>query len=148
MKNTGRPSEDIFDAAWAFLGKAAHVYVFTDASAATGLNKTRTFIPAQPSDRIVTFEGAIHFAEVKSTSTEVERFEFKLLKKTQRAFATQILTAGGAYFVYMHFIQTDEWFKIPYSLIETYKNNDKSSIPKSVLIQMGLQWKTAYFSMM
>lgn len=148
MKNTGGPSEEFFDKAHLLYGKRAHVFTFTDAARATGMNGKRVYIECQPSDRLVTIDGIIHYAEVKSTVTEVERFEFKLLKKTQRAFATQILTAGGPYFVYMHFVLSNEWFKIPYKMIEYYKDLGKSSIPKSVLIEKGLQWNfpTTIFS--
>lgn len=140
-KNTGKPSEKIFDDYWTLKGKAAHVFAFTDASKATGQNRRVVHIDAQPADRLVTENGAIHYAEVKSTATEVDRFEFKLLKKTQRAFAKMIRAAGGPYYVYMHFIQTDEWFRIPYDLIEFYRDCGKSSIPKQELVNKGLQWR-------
>lgn len=117
MKNTGRPSEDIFDSAWFRLGKAAHVFQFTDAAKATGRNQRVTYIPPQPCDRLITFEGETFFAEVKST-VDKNRFHASLIRATQRGFAGQILAAGGRYDIFVHSIAHDRWYRVPYQALE------------------------------
>ena len=142
MKNTGKPSEEEFEIFWARLGKRAYVYTFVDSSRATGRNKGKglVMIDPQPADRLGSFDGVIHFAEVKSTALVTDRFDFKLLQRSQTSAARQVLAAGCPYFVYMHFIVTDEWFRIPYQVIDWYKSIGKSSIPKVDLIEKGLRW--------
>ena len=117
MKNTGRKSEDIFDEAWKRLGKVAHVFTFTDASKATGLNGRKTLIAAQPSDRLVTYQGKTFYAEIKSTWDET-CFQFSLLRPTQGAYAAAIIAAGGVYDVFIHALATDLWYRVPYPVIK------------------------------
>lgn len=119
MKNTGRPSEDIFDASWQRLGKQAHVFVFTDAAKASGLNNRRTTIGAQPSDRLLTYQGKTIYAEIKST-TDPEAFRFSLLRKTQGSYAAAILAAGGTYDLFIHALTTNQWYRVPYQVIKSH----------------------------
>lgn len=125
-KNTGKPSEETFDKFWAKLGKKAFVFKFTDASEARGMNKRTVNIKAQPSDRLITFQGVTWYAEVKSTIDE-KRFNFSLLRTTQGSYAAQVEAAGGMYLVYIHSIATDIWYCVPYSTIRWAKENNKSS---------------------
>lgn len=128
MRNTGKPSEEEFDKAWARLGKKAHVFTPTDAAKATGLNKKKTQIEAQPSDRIVTHAGRTFYAEIKSTIDEA-RFEFSLLRKTQSAHAAGVLAAGGTYDVFVHALAYDRWYRVPYQAIQLAKGAGRGSIP-------------------
>src|SRR5690606_30854623 len=131
MKNTGKPSEETFDRHFTRLGKRAYVHAFTDASEVNGMNKGRgriTNVKAQPADRLVVLDGEMFFAEVKSSVTTDERFDFKLLRTTQGSAAAQALAAGGQYWIYYHHIRTDEWFRFPYSLVAQVKLDGKSSI--------------------
>ena len=127
IKNTGKPSEKLFDDAWKRLGKVAHVFAFTDASEATGTNKRRTHIKAQPSDRLVTFRGVTWFAEVKSTVHET-RFDFSLLRTTQGAYAAMIIAAGGVYYAYVHRLATDVWYRLSYQEIQAVKDAGRASL--------------------
>lgn len=131
-KNTGKPSEKIFDDAFQVLGKRAYVFTFTDASEATGMNRATgraTNIKPQPSDRLVTVDRRTYYAEVKSSVSKDDRFDFKLLRSTQGMYAAQIIAAGGEYLVFYHHLSTDEWFCFPYSLVRGTKDQGKSSIP-------------------
>jgi penicillin-binding protein-related factor A (putative recombinase) len=131
-KNTGKPSEAIFDNHWKKYGKRAFLFKFTDASEATGLNKRVTAIKAQPCDRIVVLDGRTSFCEVKSTHHET-LFEFNLLKPKQSAYAKMILAAGGKYQVYVHRLKTDEWYYVPYQYIASVKEIGRASIPWSLM---------------
>ena len=136
MKNTGKPSEQDFDDHFTRLGKRAYVHAFTDAAEVNGMNKGRkriTNVKAQPADRLVVLDGEMFFAEVKSSVSVDDRFDFKLLRKTQGAAAAQAIAAGGAYWIYYHHINTGEWFRFPYSLVAAVKADGRSSIPLDFL---------------
>lgn len=128
MKNTGKPSEQIFDDAWRLLGKRAHVFKFTDSAEATGTNRRVTAVKAQPSDRLVTFNGETWYAEIKSTWDE-RNFPFSLLRPKQGAYAAGVIAAGGTYIVYVHSLVLNRWFAVPYQLIRAVKDAGRASIP-------------------
>lgn len=127
MRNTGKPSETNFLKIWRRVGKSAHVFKFTDASEATGQNGRVTAIKAQPSDWLITYKGHTWYAETKST-TDVKKFAFSLLRKTQSAFAKMILAAGGEYIVYVHRLATDQWYAVPYDHIDCLREAGKGSM--------------------
>lgn len=126
MQNTGKPSEEAFDTAWDMLGKRAHVFKFTDTAEARGMNRGKVMIKAQPSDRLLTYQGVISYAEIKST-TDPDTFSFGLLRKTQSAYAAFILGAGGPYDVYLHRLAFDRWYRIPYAVIKAAKEAGRGS---------------------
>lgn len=126
MKNTGKKSEEIFEDHWGRIGKTAYAFRFTDAAEATGTNKRRTTIKAQPSDYIVTYLGKTFYAEVKSTVHE-RLFPFSMLRKTQSAYAKFVLAAGGDYLVYVHSLHHDKWFCVPYIFINYIKGLGRAS---------------------
>lgn len=128
MKNTGKPSEKIFDDYWRTRGKVAFNFAFADSSSLTGLNGKMVQALAQPSDRLVIHDGKVEFAEIKSTQDDTA-FRFSLLRKKQSAFAAFILAAGGTYSVYVHRLLTDEWFRVPYQIINIVKEQGSQSIP-------------------
>lgn len=129
MKNTGRPSEDIFDAHFLLMGKRAYVHVFTDSAEVRGMNKKAVMVKAQPADRLVVCDGEMFLAEVKSSVSSYDRFDFKLLRTGQGSAAAQTEAAGGKYLIYYHHLSTNEWFCFPYNLVRAAKALDKSSIP-------------------
>lgn len=126
-KNTGKPSEKLFDEAFTRMGKQAFVFKFTDAAEARGTNKKPVIIKAQPSDRIVTLNGHTFYAEIKST-THATRFDFSLLRQTQGAYARMIEAAGGSYDIFIHALLPNVWFRIPYSLVWATKAAGRSSL--------------------
>ena len=108
-------AEDDFDDYFKRKGKRAFVFKFPDAAEIYGrvgkIGQTR----AVPSDRIVTCEGETYFAEVKSTEDPL-RFKRSLLRKSQSAFATQIISAGGQYLVFVKALATNQWYVMPYNV--------------------------------
>lgn len=127
MRNTGKPSEQIFDDAWKRLGKKAYVFTFTDTARARGRSKSMVTIEAQPADRLLVYEGEISFAEIKSTTDE-RAFRFSLLRKSQSFAAAATMAAGGRYDVFLHALAYDRWYRIPYRVIAEAKASGKGSI--------------------
>jgi penicillin-binding protein-related factor A (putative recombinase) len=110
MKNTGKPTEALFEGSITALGKEGYFYRIKDAAAIRGITgKVGAGIDATPSDYICAVKGQTFFCEVKSTQHET-LFEFKMFRKGQNSHATRIMTAGGNYLVVIHRTLTDEWY--------------------------------------
>lgn len=127
-KNTGKPSEEIFEKSYDSLGKRAYYCRLVDAAEVKGRTGRMGHVRPQPSDYILVVDGKTSFAEVKSTHNETS-FPFSLLRTKQSAAARMILGAGGSYFVYLHDINRDRWFRVPYDVIQITKDHGKASIP-------------------
>lgn len=120
-KNTGKPTEALFESSILALGKQGYFYRIKDAAAIKGLTgSVGAGIDATPSDYICAVLGKTFFAEVKSTQHET-LFEFKLLKKGQNAHGARIVAAGGGYLVFVHRMLTDDWYVIPMSAIRAHE---------------------------
>lgn len=126
-KNTGKTSENLFETYLNALGKRVYFYRVADAAEIQGRTGTIGTVRPTPSDYIVTFNGTTSYNEVKSTQNKTS-FPFSLIKKGQNAAAKQVLAAGGEYFVFVHSLILNQWFKIPYQHIENIKLSGKSSI--------------------
>lgn len=131
-KNTGKSSEQKWEDHFTALGKSAFYYRVVDAAEVRGRTGKIGFIRPAPSDYVLVHMGRMSFAEVKSTQSKTS-FPFSILRVTQSAMAKMVLAAGGVYEVYLHNILTDEWYKIPYQVIESVKESGHSSIPWSKL---------------
>lgn len=142
-KNTGKPSEQLFESAHDSLGKRAYYCRLVDAAEVKGRTGRMGHVRPQPSDYVLVVDGVTSFAEVKSTQ-EKTSFPFSLLRTKQSAAAKMILGAGGSYFVYLHDLTRDRWFKVPYALIQIVKDHGKSSIPWDDLKEF--KWNLAIFA--
>lgn len=131
-KNTGKKSENSFEAQLTKLGKRAYFHRLTDAADVKGRTGVVGYQPKQPSDYMIVLDGQTSFAEVKSTQNQTS-FPFSLLKPGQTAHAKRILAAGGNYLVFVHNLTTDVWYRIPMSVIEAVKARGNQSIPWSDL---------------
>ena len=120
--NDGMTSEDIFDAHWTLKGKAAANYSFTDTRKLRGAGG-KGFANARPSDRIVTFNGEMFFAEVKSTQNKTS-FPYSNIEPSQMGWARRITAAGGLYFFFIHALVPNQWFRVPAEYVLT---SDKRS---------------------
>lgn len=117
MKNTGKPTEKLFEDSITALGKDGYFYRIKDAAAIRGLTGSiGRAVDATPSDYVVCMLGETFFCEVKSTQHET-LFEFSLLKKGQNAHSSRIIAAKGGYRVVIHRLSTDQWYIIPMSVI-------------------------------
>ena len=128
MKNTGKPSEEIFDESWKHLGKRAFIFKFEDTAALRGRNKGKAVMAsAQPSDRLVIHDGDSYFAEIKST-VDPDRFKFSLLRKSQGFAAASAIAAGGTYFLFIHCLTRNRWYCLPYEVVAYAKTQGKGSL--------------------
>jgi hypothetical protein len=116
-RNTGKPSQTIFETMMtARFGIRAYVYQLTDAAEVHGMNAGQSIlVKKQPSDFVVTLDGDMHYAEVKSTIGDC--FKKSLIKKGQLIAARKQVAARGGYFFYVHALTIGRWFKLPASLI-------------------------------
>jgi hypothetical protein len=110
-------AEDEFDHHWKLKGKRAFLFEFKDARYLRGMNKRPTAVGNQPSDRLVTYDGVTFFAEVKYT-THPTRFDFGLLKPGQHGAGIRTVAAGGEYRVYVKSAVHNQWYCIPYQVIQ------------------------------
>jgi len=131
-KNTGKASEDKWEAHFTSLGKQAYFYRVVDAAEVRGRTGKIGFIRPAPSDYVLVHRGRTSFAEVKSTQNPTS-FPFSLLRVVQSSIATRVLAAGGDYDVYAHNLITDVWYKFPYQLVVATKDAGRASIPWSQL---------------
>lgn len=112
-------AEDDFDAHWRRMGKAAFLFEFKDARHLRGMNKRPTAVGKQPSDRLITHAGVTFFAEVKYTD-HVSRFDFGLIKPGQKGTGRMVVAAGGEYRIYIKSGLLQQWFCVPYHVIDTW----------------------------
>lgn len=125
MTNTGTTSEKIFEFHFKKLGKAAFVYRFPDKKEVRGRTKNgAVWMRKQPSDYLVTENGVMYYAEVKSSEAKIS-FPFSKIQPFQIGSARQQISAGGLYFFFLHRLDTGDWYKVPAELI---LNSDKSSV--------------------
>jgi penicillin-binding protein-related factor A (putative recombinase) len=104
-----------------------------DASEIKGrTGKVATSARSQPSDYILTMDGITSYCEVKSTGNKTS-FPFNLLRPSQTGPAKQILAAGGQYWIYVHALALNRWFRIPYDAILAAKNEGLGSLKWSDL---------------
>jgi len=111
-QNTGKPTEAEFELIWNSFGKRAYVHRHQDQSDLYGLNRRGLITFPQPSDYLVVFDGAVFFAEVKSTQN-AKGFAISAIKQSQRGMAKQISTAGGVYFFFIKSLLSGVWYRVP-----------------------------------
>lgn len=141
-RNTGKPSEQSFEAHFAAFGKRAFVHRLVDAAEIRGRTGKVGEARPQPSDYIVVFDGQTFFAEVKSTTHE-RNFSFSLLRPTQSAAAKQVLSAGGSYLIFIHKLAGQpQWYQVPYSFIQQSKSLNKGSLSWQELTQWKITIET------
>ena len=131
MKNTGSASEQEFERRLkAKCGKRVFIYRVTDSKEVRGRTGLKTaFTKAQPSDYIVTQDGKMFYAEVKSSNSKTS-FPFSQISTVQWASAKLQLMAMGHYYFFLHNVPADLWFKVPAHVLLTH---DKKSLKWSEL---------------
>jgi len=123
-KNTGTPSERIFVATLEkYWRKKVFIFRLADAAAAFGRTGRLGLKDKQPSDYIITENGEMYYAEMKS-STDKSRFALKNISSGQIGAAKRQIAAGGKYYFYLHQLSDDRWFKVPAQvLLDTNKSS-------------------------
>ena len=136
-KNDGSKSQEKFvEMMEANRGKQVYVYRMTDTKEIKGALGTG-FAKGAPSDYIVTVNGQMFYAEVKSTQEPVS-FKYSSFTKAQIIGMTKQVSAGGKYNVYIHHLPSDGWYLLTgASILADMKKKIKSikfvSIPQVIL---------------
>lgn len=112
MKNSGKSSEKTFEASFGAMGKRAFLHRVEDASDLHGRNKKLVLTTKKPSDYVVTENGEMYYAEVKSSESKTS-FPFSAISTNQWASARRQVAAGGKFFFFVHNVITNQWFKLP-----------------------------------
>ena len=133
-KNDGTKSQDIFvEKMEGFFGaKNVFIYRLTDTKEIRGAIKAsggvaKGFAKATPSDFLVTVAGRMGYAEVKSTQNE-HSFGFSCFTPGQWAGMKRQVAARGSYNVYVHRLNTDQWYVVSGEAILVSVNLGKKSL--------------------
>ena len=109
--NDGSESEKIFKKVLeAAYGKSCYLVKFPDTKMVKGLNRG-AILPECPADYLVTAAGEMFYAEVKSTIDPIG-FKLTLIRKAQKSAMLRQHMANGKYYVFIHSLATDTWYKI------------------------------------
>jgi len=122
--NTGKASEAIFIKKIESQTKSK-VFRLRDAADLYGINKRKVNAFGQPSDFLVVSQGAIWFAEVKSTQNKTS-FSLDCLTPSQKAACLQVTSCGGDYRIYIHNLCSDTWYLMTGAEYVEYKKTVKS----------------------
>ena len=120
-KNNGLESEDLFaEMIEKRYGKKQFAYKVVDTKSAGKIVKSA------PADWVLTADGHMSWAEVKSCSHETS-FPFKNFTHAQMRGMIRQAAAGGQYKIFIHRIQTNEWFQIgTYEVLSRIEEGRKS----------------------
>jgi penicillin-binding protein-related factor A (putative recombinase) len=127
MKNDGKEAQkavlDIMQAR-----KGVVVERFYDQSDLRGLNKGRAVVDyPKPSDFLVTEEGNIFFAEVKSVQSTTS-FPFGNIEHGQKSAARRQVLVGGDYRFYLFTYGLGKWFVMPATVYANHLAAGKASV--------------------
>lgn len=127
-RNTGKPSENIFDSYVLMQGKRFCLIPFQDQASLVGLNRGKIVKSAnQPSDRLVVWNGHTVFCEIKSTE-DPTGFRLALIKDTQVGFAKKITAAAGQYDIFIHSLSLNQWFRVSWPEMAKFFEGPKRSV--------------------
>lgn len=112
-KNTGVDSEKEFELRLKrAYGKKCFIYRVTDSKEVRGRTGKAVSTKAQPSDYIITIEGKMSYAEVKSCQNKTS-FPFSQISDVQWASSKRQYMAGGDYYFVIHNLNTNNWYTVP-----------------------------------
>lgn len=128
MKNDGKKSEELFAAAIAKVGKTAYLERLYDTTSISKKGqKVKFYLPTRPSDWILTLQGHMAYTEIKSTSHKTG-FQFSALTIGQKAAITRQFAAKGNYWIFIHRLETNQWYWIHGSTVLAVQNSGKQSM--------------------
>lgn len=133
MKNW-QEAEAEFEARFRSFGKRAYVHKLPDTKSVRHYTKGKGFVVAQPSDYIVTHDGAMFYGEVKFCTSKTS-FPFGSIQTGQMNAARRIIAAGGWYFFFIYSVASSCWFRVPAAMVIV---SDKKSLKWSEI--QNLKW--------
>ena len=127
MKNDGKSAEAGF-LARKLAKPGVVVERFWDARDLRGRNGGRAVADfPKPSDFLVTEDGSIHYAEVKSTQNK-NRFSFSQLEPAQRSACLRQAAVGGDYRIYVFSFELGAWFLLSATQFAAKVHDGQASI--------------------
>ena len=118
--NDGKATERLFDEI--YKGRQGIVwYRFIDT------NRARSFIPDQPSDRLLIYKGQAWLVEIKST-IDTARFPLKNISKKQVGHGRLWKAAGAKEIFIIHNLVTEKFYFVPFKFIDDAFREKRSSI--------------------
>lgn len=123
MKNDGSKSQDEFEKLLNLVHGEKNVWVYKlpDTKSIRGALK-HGFVSKSPCDFFVMERGTSYLAEVKST-TSPRGYSFSF-EKMQWIAMTRAAALGSPYFVFIHAVIRNKWYKVP---CEVFVNSLKKS---------------------
>lgn len=131
-RNDGKLAEQWFEASFKTLGKTVLLYPFEDYYQAKFNSGANSAAKAQPSDYLLTENGVLGFAEVKS-SLNASSFPFADIRPLQWQFARKQTAANGVYEFFILNLNTNTWYRIKASFLLEHKDTGSKSIKWSLL---------------
>lgn len=124
--NTGQDAEKEFEQKLTLkYGKKVFIERLPDTKSIKGSIKNG-FIQGRPSDYILTIDGEMCYAEVKSCGDKTS-FPFSNIRKDQWKAAIQQVAAGGVYLFFIKNTNTNQWFVVEARTI-LEKKKERNSI--------------------
>lgn len=137
--NNGVKAEELFEQIILHrYGKTAFLHSLVDTKEIKGMTGTG-FARASPSDYLLTVDGVMEYAEVKSCQKRVS-FPFSNFTPSQNAAMVRQTAAGGKYNIYIYNITTERWYVVPASLILSLRAADVHSITWEYLEEEHMRW--------
>ena len=118
--NDGKASEKIFDDLYT-LKPGVVIYSFVDTF------RARSFVPNQPADRLLIYEGQAWLVEIKS-SMDTVRFPLKNISKKQVGYGRYWRTAGAKEVFISHHLVTDKFYFVPFNIVDEWFKDGVSSV--------------------
>jgi penicillin-binding protein-related factor A (putative recombinase) len=119
---TPHMSEKKFEELFGPYGKRALLHKLTDTGEVNGGRaKSAPIIKvkSQPSDYVVTFDGTMFYAEIKSSESTTS-FPFGNIRDCQMVASKRQLAAGGQYFFFILRTKVGTWFRVPANVIHNW----------------------------
>ncbi len=120
LKNDGKASEKLFDGLYKVKPGIAW-YQFVDTY------RARSFVPDQPADRLLIYEGQAWLVEIKSTN-DLARFPLKNIKKKQVGHGRYWRQAGAKEVFIIHHLIWNKFYFVPFAVIDQAFKEKRSSI--------------------
>lgn len=114
LKNDGVDAEEHFRTDCFPPGSHPFIHTLVDTKRAGRL------VQAQPSDKIVTYDGRTWYAEVKSTENPTVFLFARMLRIGQKGSANLVIYNRGDYWVHVRHELTKTWYHIPYQFLRDY----------------------------
>ena len=128
-------------------GHLHRLFDTSDIRAASRYEAQKSFahLPKNPADFVVTLNGRMFYAEVKGTDTE--SFRLNRIEHSQLAGMIKQHAAEGEYWLFIHQVTNNEWFRMPGSFfVANHKSGGTVTSLKLINLKKEYGYGTNPFS--